>query len=159
MKIVIRKKHLGSLSSLLVLSLFQPSASAEENALFSFSNDYEVTANDLPINKTLPALAHQPNPALTPKMGMDIPMAVYKTSITRAFDEYQQALTALEETYQDRVDLILDKYEQQLLDVQNSHNEIALIAEAKQSADAQLEQLKLEQQDKRQALQLQYHIS
>ncbi|SBS28507.1 hypothetical protein MAQ5080_01117 [Marinomonas aquimarina] len=155
MKIIIRKKHLGSLSSLLMLSLFHPSASAEtDNNAARNAPSYAVhSANEIQLDRDTTALkVHWHTSGALHPQSSDMQHVAYKTDISKAFNEYYLALHALEEDYQDKVDDVLDEYEQNVKTAQ-------LLQQAKKSAQCLLTKLKQQHHADREALKLKHHIS
>lgn len=162
MKLIIRKKQLGSLSSILMLSLFQPSASADETLTTSASSGYETYLEERPLqasdDKTLMS-TYRVNSRLTRNVS-DISHYTYKANISQVFDNYYQALNQLEEHYQDNIDDVLDHYESELrmAKLEPSY-ELRQTSEAKQRARASLKSLKQEHFLKRAALEKKFNIS
>ncbi|WP_425641351.1 hypothetical protein ACPUEK_15470 [Marinomonas gallaica] len=162
MKLIIRKKQLGSLSSILVLSLFQPSASADEALSTSTSSGYETYLEERPIEasdyKALPS-AYRVHSRLT-RDASDSGHYAYKANISQVFDDYYQALEKLEEHYQDNIDDVLDHYESELRMAKLEPNyELRQTSEAKQRARANLKSLKQKHFLKRAELEKKFHIS
>ncbi|MBJ7550058.1 hypothetical protein [Marinomonas ostreistagni] len=162
MKIVIKKKHLGSLSSLLVLSLAQTPANAEEqsNRITSPSSIANLARSGEEQNKAIILKASQD---LTTKLSLNSPrlhLISYKANISKAFDGYYKELNALEEHYQDKVDKALDDYEDSLkLVSMNTSSDSLTSQQAKFNAKCVLAKLKKEHKTDQQALKDKYHIS
>ena len=162
MKIVIKKKHLGPLSSLLVLSLAQTPANAEEplsraTSSFWFANQ---ARSDEEQDKVITLKASQD---LTSKPALHTPHVhyiSYKANVSQAFDGYYKELNALEENYQDKVDKALDDYEASLkLVSMNTSSDTLTSQQAKFNAKCVLAKLKKEHKTDQQALKDKYHIS
>lgn len=161
MKITLRKKHLGSLSSLLMLTLVQPSANAEvynSNTPNTLAYETQSSDEDSPSQSVILKSAYRSNGGLINVNADDLKHFAYKTDISKAFDEYFSALNELEERYQDKVDKVLDQYEQSLKLASNvsSENQIELF---KGDAKCMLAKLKQQHRANQEALKLKYHIS
>lgn len=158
MKIVVRKKHLSSLSSLLVLTLMQPAANAEvSDTKLSSTPRYEASsAEQERLVKGLPLkTAYRSHGNLNTRVG-ELKHFAYKDNISKAFDDYNLAKNKLEEHYQDKVDQLLDEYERSLKIASDAEGEIML---AKEKAESMLAKLKQQHRAKQEALKLKYHIS
>ncbi|MCO4786059.1 hypothetical protein [Marinomonas atlantica] len=162
MKLIIPKKQLGSLSSILMLSLFQPSASADETLSTSTSSGYETYLEERPIETSAykaPPSAYRVHSRLTHDAS-DIGHYTYKANISQVFDDYHQALEQLEEHYQDGIDNILDQYESELRLVQLEPSyDPHQISAAKQNARKNLKILKQKHISKRAELEYRLHVS
>lgn len=159
MKITIRKKHLSSLSSLLVLSLIQPSANAETSNTTTSSTpiyDSQPSSEDRSSVKGIVLKNAYRSHSNLRTGATEVKHIVYKGNISQAFEDYHAAKKQLEEQYQDRVDQALDEYEQNL---KLSANTEAQTLQAKEDARSVLAQLKLQHKANQEALKLKFHIS
>lgn len=162
MKILIRKKRLSSLSSLLVLTLLQPTANATESRITSTPAAYENSSEEADDK-------HQVKPqflnttAYRSYGSLKVPVSelqhlAYKNDISQVFDAYHAELEALEEGYQDNVDHVLDQYEADLKLARYQGKEEQEV-EAKLCAERMLAALKQQRNLKRQALRSKFHIT
>ena len=161
MKIVIWTKRLGSASSLLLLSLLQPTASANT----ADSNTSNQPSYESSITTSLQqTLSHTQLPPSHPFFQSDFdvhakinPLTV-KQQITYTFTAYYQAAEKLEEAYQDHVDQVLDLYETEIDQARQRGDDVS-IAQAKHNADKKLDQLRVVRDNERMALQSRFNIS
>ncbi|MBM6551790.1 hypothetical protein [Marinomonas ostreistagni] len=160
MKINIRNKRLGTASSLLMLSLLQPPAQASEvDCDSSFVPLSQATSTPLQHHlsqHTANEHTWQYRPVNSAQG--ELTGYTFKTNITDTFTAYHDALDALEESYQDNVDEVLDSYEATIADARAIGDEQGVLL-AKAKTDRQLSALKQERDQKRFALQMQYNIS
>lgn len=158
MKISLCKKHLGSLSSLLLLSLIQPSANAEAHNTGSSSTpiyDAQSSDEERAVKGIVLRTAYHSYGSLNISAG-ELKHVAYKSNISQAFEQYYAARNELEEHYQDKIDQVLDEYEQNLKLAANVEQQTQ---QAKQSAKCVLAELKQQHQENQAALKLKYHIS
>lgn len=157
MKIMIRKKRLGSLSSLLVLSLIQPSANAEENNT-STSNTLTYNAQfsdeDRSAKNVVLKAAYRSHGNFS-TISEDVKHVAFKSHISQTFEDYYTAQNRLEENFQDKFDQILDEYEENLKLAANTQQTL----QAKENAKAVLAEIKQQHKANQEALKLKFQIS
>lgn len=165
-KILIRKKRFGSLSSLLFLTLLQPAANAKDlsGSNSTKTDDFEVKVYESD-QRIIASDGAYPTSVIYPKKQ---PLALsisnvhdyaYKQSITQAFTAYYEALDELEENYQENVDQVLDQYENNLKQVTLTGGTELDTASARSIAEKMLATLKQERDEKRNELRMLYHIT
>ncbi|MFD1382388.1 hypothetical protein ACFQ45_03370 [Rhodanobacter aciditrophus] len=166
MKILIRKKRFGSLSSLLFLTLLQPAANAKDLSGSDKTdlNDFEVKVYESE-HRTVKTDNAYPTSVIYPEKQQlalsisNVHNYAYKQSITQAFTAYYEALDELEENYQESVDQVLDQYENDLKQVKLSGGTELDTTTARSIAEKMLATLKQERDEKRNELRMLYHIT
>lgn len=161
MKIIIWTKRFGSASSLLLLSLLQPAANANEadssgpnqpsiESSITTSLPHNLSYTQLPLSRQFVPSDFDINAKVNP--------LTVKQQISDTFTAYYQAAEKLEESYQDHVDQVLDVYEAEI-DQARQRGDEASITQAKFEADQKLDHLRTMRDTQRTALQGHFNIS
>lgn len=161
MKIIIRKKCLGSAPYLLILSLLQPTAHAAtvDNCGHSkLSTESTITTSPEPRTSHAQPIAQHWDYKSSNATQAQLNGYRIKQQITDTFTAYYKSAGRLEESYQDRVDQVLDLYEAEIDHARKSGDDSSITL-AKQKADQKLLQLRHARDKQRSALQTKYNIS
>ena len=163
-KILIRKKRFGSLSSLLFLTLLQPAANAKDISSNNAQEDFEVKVYESEYRPVKTDTSYPTKVTYPEKQQLALSISnvhdyAYKQTITQAFTAYYEALDELEESYQDSVDEVLDQYESDLKHARLASNDQHDAIIARDIAEKMLAKLKHERDQKRNELRMLYHIT